>query len=162
MKPIDPQSTVRIDHQRDGFMENFLQYMSGAFNIFAIYIGDRLGLYRALFEQGSSTSTELAQLMLTNERYIREWLEQQTIAGIVEVEDEQLGAMERKYRLPAGHAEPLIDCSSLNYMAPLAQLFVGATHPLPALLEAYRTGGGVSYAEYGKDLREGQAAINYP
>jgi 2-polyprenyl-3-methyl-5-hydroxy-6-metoxy-1,4-benzoquinol methylase len=33
---------------------------------------------------------------------------------------------------------------------------------MPALLEAYRNGGGVSFDEYGADLREGQAAINYP
>jgi 2-polyprenyl-3-methyl-5-hydroxy-6-metoxy-1,4-benzoquinol methylase len=143
-------------------MEKFLQYMSGAFNVFAIYIGDRLGLYRTLFEQGPLTSSELASLTSTNERYIREWLEQQTINGVFEVEDEQLGSTERRYRLPPGHAELLIECSSLNYMAPLAQLFVGATHPLPALLQAYRDGGGVPYAEYGTDLREGQAAINYP
>jgi hypothetical protein len=93
---------------------------------------------------------------------VREWLEQQTVAGILEVEDEKLGANERRFRLPPGHAEPLIDCSSLNYMVPLAQLFVGATHPLPALLDAYRNGGGVPYEDYGNDLREGQAAINYP
>jgi SAM-dependent methyltransferase len=150
------------DLVRDAFMEKFLQHMSGSFNVFAIYIGDRLGLYRALFEQGPLTSTELARFTRSNERYIREWLEQQSVAGIIAVEDEQAGPAERRFWLPAGHAEPLIDCSSPTYMVPLAQLFVGATHPLPALLEAYRNGGGVPYAEYGQDLREGQAAINYP
>jgi SAM-dependent methyltransferase len=47
-------------------------------------------------------------------------------------------------------------------MVPLAQLLVGATRPLPAVLDAYRNGGGVPFEEYGADLREGQAAINYP
>jgi SAM-dependent methyltransferase len=143
-------------------MDQFLQSMSGAFNIFSIYIGDRLGLYRALHEGGPATAAELAGRTNTQTRYVREWLEQQTVVGILEVEDEKLGADERRFRLPPGHAEPLIECSSLNYMVPLAQLFVGATHPLPALLEAYRNGGGVPYEDYGSDLREGQAAINYP
>jgi SAM-dependent methyltransferase len=155
-------SADAIDQQREALMESFLQFMSGAFNIFSIYIGDRLGLYRALTEQGPATAKELAKQTNTNARYVREWLEQQTIAGIVEVEDEKLGADERRFRLPPGHTEPLIECNSLNYIVPLAQLFVGATRPLPALLDAYRSGGGVPYAEYGDDLREGQGAINYP
>jgi SAM-dependent methyltransferase len=143
-------------------MEKLLQYTSGAFNTFAIYIGDRLGLYRAVQEHGPLTSQQLSDLTSTHERYVREWLEQQTVAGIIEVEDETLAADQRRYSLPPGHAEPLIDCSSLNYMVPLAQLFVGATRPLPAVLDAYRSGGGVPYSAYGSDLREGQAAINYP
>ncbi len=151
-----------VARQRDAFMERFLQSASGAFNIFTIYIGDRLGLYRSLVESGPSTPAGLAARTDTHERYIREWLEQQTVAGIIEVDDERLDAGERRYRLPPGHAEPLIECSSLNYLAPLAQLLVGAVRPLPALLEAYRSGGGVPFSEYGADLREGQAAINCP
>ena len=151
-----------IEKQRDAFMEQFLQFASGAFNIFAIYIGDRLGFYRALVEGGPATAAELADRTRTHERYVREWLEQQTIAGVLEVEDENQEAGERRFHLPPGHAEPLIECSSLNYMAPLAQLIAGATRPLPALVEAYRSGGGGPLDAYGSDLREGQAAINYP
>jgi 2-polyprenyl-3-methyl-5-hydroxy-6-metoxy-1,4-benzoquinol methylase len=47
-------------------------------------------------------------------------------------------------------------------MAPLTRLMAGAVRPLDSLLEAYRTGGGVPFSEYGSDLREGQAAINRP
>jgi hypothetical protein len=49
-----------VASQRDAFMERFLQFASGTFNMFSIYIGDRLGLYRALSESGPSTSAELA------------------------------------------------------------------------------------------------------
>jgi len=151
-----------IAGQRDAFVERFLGFASGAFNIFSIYIGDRLGLYRALVEAGPSTSDELARQTGTHERYIREWLEQQTVAGILEVEKESHANGSRRFRLPAGHAEPLIDCGSLNYLSPMAQLLIGAIRPLPAVLDAYRSGGGVPYDAYGSDLREGQAAINYP
>jgi hypothetical protein len=78
------------------------------------------------------------------------------------VQDENPGPETRRFSLPSGHVEPLIDCGSLNYMVPLAQLLVGAVRPLPAVLDAYRSGGGVPVEEYGSDLREGQAAINYP
>jgi hypothetical protein len=60
-----------IDGQRDVFIERFLGFASGTFNIFSVYIGDRLGLYRALAEAGPSTSSELASLTHTHERYIR-------------------------------------------------------------------------------------------
>ncbi|HUG34784.1 MAG TPA: class I SAM-dependent methyltransferase [Anaerolineales bacterium] len=151
-----------IAAQRDTFIDRFLQSASGAFSLFSMYIGDRLGLYRALAEGGHATAAELASRTRTHERYIREWLEQQTVAGILEVEDENHAADARRFRIPAGHIEPLIDCGSLNYMVPLAQLLVGAVKPLPSVLNAYRNGGGVAFDEYGTDLREGQAAINYP
>jgi SAM-dependent methyltransferase len=151
-----------ITRQRDAFIERFMQSVSGTFDIFSIYIGDRLGLYRALAVRGPSTSTALAAYTSTNERYIREWLEQQTVAGILEVEDETLPAEYRRYQVPPGHIEPLIHCDSLNYMAPLAQLIVGTVRPLPQLLNAYRHGGGVPFDAYGPDLREGQASLNCP
>ena len=162
MATVQSMSNDLISFQRDAFIERFLQFASGTFNMFSIYIGDRLGLYRALMEEGPSTSAELAKRTRTHERYIREWLEQQAVAGILEVESENHSAESRRFRLPPGHVEPLIDCSSLNYISPMAQLLVGAVRPLPEVLEAYRNGGGVPFDSYGKDLREGQAAINYP
>jgi len=159
---LSPMSPDAIAQQRDAFIDRFLEFASGTFSMFSIYIGDRLGLYRALSESDGMTAGELAEKTNTHKRYIREWLEQQTVAGILEVDDETLDANDRRYRLPPGHAEPLIECESLNYMAPMAQLMAGAVHPLPQVVEAYRTGEGIPYEAYGKDLREGQAAINYP
>ena len=48
---------------------------AGALELYTIYLGERLGLYRALHEGGSATSGELAVRTGTNERYVREWLE---------------------------------------------------------------------------------------
>ena len=59
-------------------------------------------------------------------------LEQQTVTGILSVEDETAAPKERRYSLPEGHVEVLTDTESLDYMAPLAQLLVGAVSPLPA------------------------------
>lgn len=59
--------------------------MLGTFDLAAMFISERLGLYRAL--AGSpATSAELAERAGTNERYVREWLEQQAAAGLLEVE----------------------------------------------------------------------------
>jgi SAM-dependent methyltransferase len=162
MSIAQPTSTDAVAGQRDAFIEKFLQSAAGAFSMFSIYIGDRLGLYRALAEGGPATSAELAARTGTHERYIREWLEQQTVTGILRVENENHGSNIRRFHIPPGHVEPLIECSSLNYVAPLAQLLIGAVRPLPRVLDAYRNGGGVPFDEYGSDMREGQAAINYP
>ena len=47
-------------------------------------------------------------------------------------------------------------------LAPLALAAAGIAGVLPQLLEAYRTGGGVPYAAYGADFRDGQAGFNRP
>ena len=59
--------------------------------------------------------------------------------------------------LPAGHAEVLGDRLSDTYWGAGVRFLVGLTRPLPAVLEAFRTGGGVPFAAYGADLREGLA-----
>src|SRR5687767_12451328 len=90
-----------VTSQRDAFIERFFQFASGTFSMFSIYIGDRLGLYRALAEGGPATSKELAGRTGTHERYIREWLEQQTVAGILEVENENHAKESRRFSIPA-------------------------------------------------------------
>ena len=146
--------------QRDAFVERMLASTAGTFDIFTIYLGDRLGYYQTLADKGSLTSAELATYTETHERYVREWLEQQTVAGILNVDDEKADALHRKYRLPAGHAEVLVERDSLNYLTPLAKMVVGAVRPLQSLIEAYKSGSGVPYQEYGVDFREGQAGMN--
>jgi 2-polyprenyl-3-methyl-5-hydroxy-6-metoxy-1,4-benzoquinol methylase len=53
-----------------------------------------------------------------------------------------------------------LDRDSPNYLTPLAQVMVGTVRPLEALLEAFRSGQGVAFGEYGTDMREGQAGLN--
>ena len=112
--------------QRDQFMEHMIQSTSGYFDILTIYLGERLGLYRALDKQKTLTSEELAARTGTYERYIREWLEQQTVAGIIEVIDPAVPPQKRRYHLPTGHAEVLLDRDSVNHLAPMVRLLVGA------------------------------------
>ncbi len=146
--------------QRDAFVERLLQSTAGLFDIFTVYIGGRLGYYQLLADGQTVTSTELAQRSGTTERYAREWLEQQTVVGILEVENHEADAAARRFCLPAAHAEVLTERNSLNYLAPLAQLAVGAVYPIHDVVDAFRNGGGVAYGDYGVDLREGQGDMN--
>jgi 2-polyprenyl-3-methyl-5-hydroxy-6-metoxy-1,4-benzoquinol methylase len=129
-------------------------------DVYTVYVGDRLGLYRALAEAGPATAGAVASATSTNPRYVREWLEQQAVTGIVEVDDAEREADERRYSLSAGHAEVLLDGDSLNYMSAFIRMMVGMARPLPKVLAAFRDGGGVPYAEYDADFVEGQGDAN--
>ena len=157
-----PSPAETYTRQRDALVERLFTSTRGTFDIFTVYLGDRLGFYRALAEADGRglTPVELARRTGTVERYAREWLEQQTIMGTLTVEAAEAQAQARRYRLPADHAEVLVNKDSLNYLAPLAQLVVSVTRPLDALLHAYRHGGGVPLDQYGADFREGQAGVN--
>jgi SAM-dependent methyltransferase len=143
--------------RRDALRDRLNQAMTGALELYAVYLGERLGLYDALADGAFVTAAELAARTDAHERYVREWLEQQTLAGIVEVDDRTAAPGDRRFRLPAGHVEVLTDRDSLNYWTPQARLVVGGARPIAAVLEAFRTGGGVPYAAYGADLYEGLA-----
>jgi 2-polyprenyl-3-methyl-5-hydroxy-6-metoxy-1,4-benzoquinol methylase len=145
---------------RDNFINRLIADALGAFSIFSIYLGGQLGFYRALAKNGGLTSQELAAQTKTHERYVREWLEHQAASCILEAQEGENGV--RRFSLPPGRAEALVDRDSLNFIAPLAQLVVGSVHPLDAVLQAYRTGGGVPFSAYGPNLREGQANMNRP
>ena len=148
------------EQRRDALAERIFQNSVGVLEILSIYVGDRLGLYRALADGGELTAYELAAVTDTHERYAREWLEQQAVSGLLEVQDGHVAPEGHRYRLPDGHAEVLLERDSLYYMTPLAQQLVGTARPLPTILEAFRSGGGVPYAEYGEDMREGIAYAN--
>jgi 2-polyprenyl-3-methyl-5-hydroxy-6-metoxy-1,4-benzoquinol methylase len=53
-----------------------------------------------------------------------------------------------------------VDEEDLNLLTPLATLAIGALRPIDALLEAYRSGGGVPYEAY--DVYEAIGALNRP
>ncbi|MDQ3515109.1 MAG: methyltransferase domain-containing protein [Chloroflexota bacterium] len=146
----------------DALVERLFNATIAAMDIFSVYIGDRLGYYRSLAAEGPTTSAELAARTGTAERYAREWLEQQAVTAILAVDDAGAEAADRRFRLPEGYETVLVDPDSLSTMAPVAQIFAGCVRPLPQLLDAFRSGGGVPYADYGVDLHEGMAGINRP
>jgi 2-polyprenyl-3-methyl-5-hydroxy-6-metoxy-1,4-benzoquinol methylase len=154
------QSVQSSEQRRDALAERIFGSCIGFMEILSIYMGDRLGFYRRLADNGGSTVSELAETTGTNERYVREWLEQQAVAGILKVDDADAQPEERRYRLPEGHDEVLLERDSLYYAAPLARQMVSITRPLAAVLEAFGTGRGVPYPDYGEDMREGIAYAN--
>jgi SAM-dependent methyltransferase len=134
----------------------------GAIDLLTVYLGVRLGLYRALADHPGCTPDEFAVAADIAPRYAVEWLEQQTIAGFVACDDRTAATADRTYRLPAGHDIAFLAPDSPAHVAPLALAMAGIAGVLPDLLAAYRAGGGVPYARYGADFRDGQAGFNRP
>ncbi|WP_062316595.1 class I SAM-dependent methyltransferase [Demequina maris] len=152
---MSPQAHAPADEWADHVVGSAM----AAMETLAIHLGDRLGWYRALAESGPHSAASLAETTGTHERYAREWLEHQAAAGMVIASGP---AGDRTYSLPPGAAEALTDGTSLAYAAPIARMVAAAATQMPALLEAYRRGGGVSWADLGDDARWAQAEVNRP
>jgi SAM-dependent methyltransferase len=147
----------------DEFAERMLGAALGWVDLMAAYLGERLGWYRSLAEEGPATPADLAARTKTQERYAREWLEQQAVTGFLTLVDDPHGAEDaRRYALAPGVAEVMTSPTSLAYLAPLPRFFASVGAQLPALLDAYRDGAGVSWAAFGADAREAQADLNRP
>ena len=71
--------------RRDALVERLFGATIGAFELLGIYLGDRLGLYRALADRGPLTPRGLAEHAGIHERYAREWLEHQAASAILDV-----------------------------------------------------------------------------
>jgi 2-polyprenyl-3-methyl-5-hydroxy-6-metoxy-1,4-benzoquinol methylase len=153
---------IEVDQQRDELVERLFSAGLGMAEVLTVYLGDTLGLYRALERAGSMTPSELAKDTGIFGRYAREWLEQQAAAGILTVENVSAEADERRYGLPPGHIEPLLDLDSPYSIAPLCKSFVAVSGAMPALVDAFRSGGLVPWSAYGRDMVEAQGDFNRP
>lgn len=146
--------------ERDAFAEQVFGSMLGFFEILAINLGARLGLYRAMMEGGALTPAELADRAGIHERYAREWLEQQATAGILRADLSDRTAP--RFVLPPGHADVLMDQDSLSYMGASVYQLMSLPGAFELVLEAFRTGAGVPYSAYGLVNVEGQGGANRP
>ena len=146
---------------RDALASRLFEAALGTFDLAAVHVGERLGFYAALAD-GPRTAPELAAATGTAPRYVREWLEQQAVTAILDVDDPDAGAEERRYSLPPGHRDVLIHPESLAFMAPVARAMMGIAAQAPRLIAAFRSGEGLAWEAYGADVREAQASINRP
>lgn len=121
--------------------ERLFRDMAGALELLTVYLGERLGLYRALHADGPATSAELAARTGTTERYIREWLEHHAASGLLEVDDPAARPLARRYGLPPGHAPVLADTGDVLYQAFGGTEIVRAARWMPQVADAIRSGG---------------------
>src|SRR5574341_965522 len=73
-----------FEQQLRDFIKHVFDHLSGLVVSGMIYLGHHLGLYRALADAGPLTSTELAGKAALHERWVREWLQGQAAARLIE------------------------------------------------------------------------------
>ena len=74
---------IDADQQRDELVGRLFSAGLGMAEVLTVYLGDVLGLYRALERSTSMTPSELAKAPGPYERSSRVWLEQQAAGGLL-------------------------------------------------------------------------------
>ncbi|MFC0314931.1 class I SAM-dependent methyltransferase [Gordonia phosphorivorans] len=149
----------------EAYSDRVTQAVLGFAETASIVLGDGLGWYAELAAAGEAgrTASDLALATDTQSRYAQEWLEQQTMAGLVEVvASAPSGAGARRFRLPAGAAEVLVHRGTTTALLPMVRMLRAGVAGMPELLEAYKHGGGVTWDQVGDEARQAQAEGNRP
>jgi 2-polyprenyl-3-methyl-5-hydroxy-6-metoxy-1,4-benzoquinol methylase len=124
--------------------------LASAMNTPLIYIGDRLGIFKAMADGKPVTSEELAQKTGLTERYIREWMKAMIAAEYLTYNSET-----RRASLSQEHALVLAQEGSPVFVMGVAQMIPDHYSIIPKITEAFRKGGGVPYSDYTHDTFEG-------
>jgi ubiquinone/menaquinone biosynthesis C-methylase UbiE len=135
---------MTIDEAKlETFMGQAVGDLGAAISGLMVYLGDQLGLYRAMAGRGPLTPEALAAATATSERYVREWLDNQAAGGYVTYD-----AASGTYELPAEQAMALADPDSPVFLPGGFVGIVSAYHDADTFVDAFRTGRGVGWHEH--------------
>jgi 2-polyprenyl-3-methyl-5-hydroxy-6-metoxy-1,4-benzoquinol methylase len=126
--------------------------LEGAVTSAMVHLGDRLGLFSALADaDGALSTTELAERLGLDERWVREWAYNQGAAEIVQIDgDERLSLSSEAVAVLADPDHPAFGMGSFHHLPQT----MAALEQLP---ESFRTGIGLDYDAHGPDCAEGIA-----
>lgn len=141
-----------IDQEKlQRFMETVMRDLGGAYSVVPVYIGDKLGLYKAMNDAGKQiTPQELASLTETSERNVREWLANQAAGGYVTYD-----ANTQKYWLPPENALALVDDNSPVFSIGFFQAIISFSKDASKIVESFKTGRGIPWGEHDPDMFAG-------
>jgi 2-polyprenyl-3-methyl-5-hydroxy-6-metoxy-1,4-benzoquinol methylase len=140
------------------FAGHFLDILNKSAIALLTSVGHQTGLFESLAELPAATSRQIADAGGLDERYVREWLGGMVVAGVVRYDP-----AERTYLLPREHAAVLTRAAGPNNMALLMQHVSMMGEVEQKVIERFRNGGGLSYADYPlfhRNMAETSAAVN--
>jgi SAM-dependent methyltransferase len=114
------------------------------------FVGERLGLFKAMAGAGELIPEELAEKTGTHPRIIKEWLSGQAAGGFV-----TYNRINGTYKLPEVQTYALTDENSPAYLAGFYQSLVSLFKDEEKIIEAFRTGKGLGWGDHHHYLFEG-------
>ena len=140
-----------IDEERlNALLGQAVVEFGAAVNAALVTIGDRLGLYRTLADEGPLTPAELAERTGTAERYVREWLAAQAASGWVEYD-----AATERFSMTPEQALMFAQPGSPAFVGGAFQLALGSADSRDHIAEAFLTGAGFGWHEHDHDVFDG-------
>src|SRR5499425_2385135 len=140
-----------IDRARqEKFVGKVLEQISGTMTTLLGSVGDRLGLFKNLAEEGPATSAELASRTKLNERYLREWLGGMATAGYLNYDGPT-----KRFNLPAEHASVLAQENGPFFVGGIYQMLPAQAGVFDQVVSAFRNGGGVPQSQYSDMMWDG-------
>lgn len=152
-----PQGRTEPDDVTVGtaVLDRLLQVLDDGASAILAGIGHDTGLFDTLAALPPATSAQVADAAGLDERYVREWLGGVVSAGFVDFDPTA-----RTYALRADHA-PFLSGPGPDNLARMMRNIGLMGSVAPAVAGAFRTGGGLSYADYPR-FHEMQAAETGP
>ncbi len=132
------------------FMVQLAGYMTGAAVCWGMWLGDEVGLYRAMAGAGRLSADEVAKRAGCQPRLVREWLDGQAAAGLL---DHDPAADD--YELTAEAAMALSTDTSPFFVARAMNAIGSIFIDLPKLKAAFQGDGAVSWGEHDHTLFAG-------
>ena len=139
MTAVDPDKLGDFLKQTGGMV-------TAGFNCAISVLGDRLGLFKALYEIGPCDSAALAEALDLHERWVREWLQHQACVGQIEYD-----ATSKCFALSAEAHAVLVDADHPAYLMGAYDAALAVFPAVEKLQQSFRTGVGMSYDEHGPD-----------
>ena len=140
-----------IDEERlNALLGQAVVEFGAAVNAALVTIGDRLGLYRTLADEGPLTPAELAERTGTTERYVREWLSAQAASGWVDYD-----AATERFSMSPEQALMFAQPGSPAFVGGAFQLALGSADSRDHIAEAFVSGSGFGWHEHDHDVFDG-------
>lgn len=130
---------------------------NAAYFVGVAYIGDRLGLFKAMAGAGPLSAKQIAAKAGLNERYILEWLRTMASARYIDYHPES-----NAFELAREQAAVLVDEDSPNFSAGLIEGMVPDIIMAPRVMGAFRSGKGISYGDYPPETFDAIERITKP
>src|SRR5271156_2522961 len=150
-------STSEIDVEKaKKTAEHVFGMLGGALVSGMVYLGERMGLYRALNGAGAMTSEELARKTGLHERWIREWLYGQAAASLIDYKGEE------RFELSPENALVLADENSPFFLAGGFCALPQQMAVLNLLPKSFKSGMGLTYDQLGPEVNRGVERLLAP